>query len=261
MKKFIKNLLFSKVGIWAQKQYRKFKFFKPVIVEQTDNLCARPFNYYESPYPDMIEIHKHEKEIFDRNKEVKDIDFNLDRQLELIREMESIPLPKWPLSPSDGIYRYYYDNNWFRKGCADALYYMIRIVKPKKIIEIGSGFSTSVMLDTNENYFNNGIKIISIEPRADRLRTLLRPDDNLEIYEKDLQEIPLEFFEILNENDILFIDSSHVSKINSDVNYLFFEVLPRLKNNILYIFMICFIRSSILPNGYMREGHIMKCIY
>jgi len=43
-----------------------------------------------------------------------------------------------------------------------------------------------------------------------------------------LQDVDASEFEALRANDILFIDSTHVSKINSDVNRIFFEILPRL---------------------------------
>ena len=131
-----------------------------------------------------------------------------------------------------GGYRYNYDNGWFGKSCADALGYIMQIIKPKNIIEIGSGYSTAAMLDISENYFNSNINISAIEPRSDRLKSLLRSTDKLEVLEADLQNIPVCFFEKLQENDILFVDSSHVSKMNSDVNYIFFEILPRLKEGV-----------------------------
>lgn len=81
---FFKKLTFSKIGLLVRKQKRRFKFFRPVIAEYSDFLNARPFNHYESPYPNIVEIHKHEKEIFVEDKEIKDIDFNIDRQFELI---------------------------------------------------------------------------------------------------------------------------------------------------------------------------------
>lgn len=239
------------LGGWLRAQEQELKrreLERPIILEETDFKNARPFNYYDSPYPDIVEVHKKEKEIFDQDKVVLDIDFNVDRQLELINTMENIPLPEWGGGRNEkgNIYRYYYDNTYFEKGSADILYYIMRILKPKNIIEVGSGFSTAVMLDTNEHYFNNEINIISIEPYTDRLRTLIRSDDKIKIYEKDLQKISLDLFEMLEENDILFIDSSHVSKIDSDVNYLFFEILPRLKkgvyihfHDVFYPFIYC----------------------
>jgi hypothetical protein len=68
-----------------------------------------------------------------------------------------------------------------------------------------------------------------------RLRPLLRADDHMRVtlIEKRVQEVPLEIFTSLAENDLLFIDSSHVSKIGSDVNRLYFDVLPVLAPGVL----------------------------
>lgn len=232
IEKQLKEQNFNKV-FCVSKWIRERKFFYPVIADKSDFNAVRPFNHYESPYPDMRQIHRKENEIFDIGKQILDIDFNVSRQLEVLKKMEDFELPKWEENKIDNsLYRYYYNNGWFGDGSANALYYMLRIVKPKTIIEVGSGYSTAVMLDTNENYFDNKIKITAIEPRADRLKSLLKATDNIEIIENDLQEVPLTFFETLKENDILFIDSSHVSKINSDVNYIFFEILPRLSKGI-----------------------------
>lgn len=257
--KQLKKLNFTNivcVGEWIKKQ----KYFTPKVFEKSDYVDAKPFNYFESPYPDIVEIHKNEKEIFDQNKEVLEINFNVERQLQLAIEMKDICLPEWSEKRNESTYRYYYGNSFFCKGSADILYYMIRIVKPKKIIEVGSGFSTAVMLDTNEFYFSNEICITAIEPRTERLKALLKPEDNITIYEKELQEIPLTFFEMLEEGDFLFIDSSHVSKINSDVNYLFFEILPRLKKGV-YIHFHDIFYPFIYPRQWCYEGRAYNEMY
>lgn len=207
------------------------RHFMPEILEMTDFKSAVPFNAYDSPYPDIIEVHRKERELFNRKRECLDIDFNVDRQLKLLEKMKDIDLPGWSDTKTEE-YRYYYSNSWFGKGSADALYYMLRILEPQRIIEVGSGYSTAVMLDTNKHWFDGRIGITTIDPFADRLRGILRPEDNIEIYEKKLQDIPLSLFDVLGANDVLFIDSSHVSRIGSDVNYLFFEILPRLKRGV-----------------------------
>lgn len=255
----LESLNFKRV-LCVSEWIKSVQKYLPVTLEESDYIHAQPFNCFDSPYPDIVEIHKREQEIFDRSKEVLEIDFNVDRQLELAEKMASISLPEWSAKKKENGYRYYYDNSYFCKGSADILYYMMRIVKPQKIIEVGSGFSTAVMLDTNENYFNNSIKLVSIEPRAQRLKSLLKLEDNLQIYEKDLQEIPVSYFETLEENDILFIDSSHVSKIDSDVNYLFFEILPRLKKGVYIHFHDIFYPFVYLKH-WIYEGRAYNEMY
>lgn len=218
----------------------------------------RPFNYYDSPYPDYSEICQNEKEIFDK-KVIHDINFNKTRQLELLKLMKDFDKPNWNKG-KDGKNRYYANNSYFPMSDATLLYYMMRILKPQKIIEIGSGFSTSVMLDVNENYFENRIKLLSIEPNPDRLIELLKTTDNLTIYRTDAQNISLEIFESLDINDILFVDSSHVSKISSDVNYIFFEILPKLKQGVYIHFHDIFFPYE-YPSRWTYEGRPYNEMY
>lgn len=247
--------LFSTNKWMHQKEY-----LIPEILYEADYCKVKPFNHYESPYPNIIKIHENENEIFDIDKEILDIDFNLDRQLELIEKMKNFDLPCWKHLKEEYEYRYHYSDNWFGKGSADALFYMMRIIQPRKIIEVGSGFSTAAMLDTNEFYFNNKIEITSIEPRTDRLKSILKETDNIEIYEKDLQEMPVSYFQVLEENDILFIDSSHVSKIASDVNFLLFEIIPRLKDGV-YIHFHDITYPFVYPKEWIYEGRAYNEMY
>jgi hypothetical protein len=63
-----------------------------------------------------------------------------------------------------------------------------------------------------------------------------------------VQEVALEEFEALEENDILFIDSSHVLKIGSDVQYLYLEVIPRLQKGV-----VVHAHDIFFPREYHRE--------
>jgi hypothetical protein len=132
-------------------------------------------------------------------------------------------------------YRFYFDNPYF--GCHDAgaLFSIIMEFRPRRVIEIGCGFSSSLLLDTNERFFSGKIELTLIDPNLDDLRArfdaLRCPHATLIV--KKLQDVPNEVFEPLERNDILFIDSSHVSKTGSDVNHYLFEILPALKTGVL----------------------------
>jgi predicted O-methyltransferase YrrM len=134
--------------------------------------------------------------------------------------------------------RYYFENGVYSYTDAIFLYSMIRHFKPKQIIEIGSGFSSSIILDTNEHFMNNSIKLTCIEPYTDRLKSLLNNNDENTtiIIEKDVQDVHIETFEKLNSGDFLFVDSTHVVKTGSDVNYILFEILPKLKSGVFIHF-------------------------
>ena len=115
---------------------------------------------------------------------------------------------------------------------------MMRHFKPARIIEVGSGYSSAVMLDTNEMCLGSRTNMTFIEPFPDRLKSLLKADDykKCEILVSFVQDIKPVLFSTLEANDIPFIDSSHVSKIGSDVNFILFQVLPILKPGVLIHF-------------------------
>ena len=134
-----------------------------------------------------------------------------------------------------GKFRYYFNNPAYSYGDALFLYSMIQHFKPVRIIEIGSGFSSCVMLDTNDLDFNGNINISFIEPFPQLLLSLIKKEDGekYQIFPSPLQNIEMNVFKNLAENDILFIDSTHVSKLSSDVNKIFFEILPSLQKGVI----------------------------
>ncbi|MFC5676316.1 class I SAM-dependent methyltransferase [Aeromicrobium endophyticum] len=115
---------------------------------------------------------------------------------------------------------------------ARTLYFMLREHKPARYLEIGSGLSTYyASLAAARNAADGSLlQITCVEPYPfDALRTL----DNFELVEGFVQDVPLSTFEALEAGDVLFIDSSHALKIDSDVAFLFLEVLPRLKPGVI----------------------------
>ena len=159
------------------------------------------------------------------------VNVNLGRQLEVLRELgrfyAEIPFTD---QRQEG-FRYYFDNPNFRHGEAIVLYGMIRWLRPRRIVEIGSGFSSSAMLDTNQRFFNNAIDCTFIEPYPELLNDLLFPEDRdrVRVLAEKVYDVELDTFAQLEAGDILFVDSSHVDKIGSDVNDIFFRILPALR--------------------------------
>lgn len=223
-----------------------------------------PFGHYYSLYPDVNEIREKEKEIFQSDKVIKDIDFNEKEQVEMLKLMGEMykSIPDWlnVHENKETPYRYRWGNDSLNWGDAIALHCMLRIVKPKKMIEVGSGYTSAITLDTNEFYLGNSINLTFIEPYADRLKNLLKKSDEITLIEKGLQDIPLNTFATLDEGDILFIDSTHVSKINSDVNYLFFEILPMLKKGVIIHLHDIFYPFE-YPKQWILKGRIWNELY
>ena len=106
------------------------------------------------------------------------------------------------------------------------------------IIEIGSGFSSALMMDVNDIFFNSEIALNFIEPYPTRLKSLMsfRENKNAVLIQENAQDVDLNIFKKLQKNDILFIDSSHIVKTGSDVNYILFEILPILNEGVLIHF-------------------------
>lgn len=133
--------------------------------------------------------------------------------------------------------RFYLDNPVFSGGDALVLFAMMRLARPRRIVEIGSGFSSACMLDTRD-ICDLDTSFSFIEPEPQRLLTLLRAvdSDQCNIIRSNVQDVPVSSFLALEANDILFINSSHVMKCGSDVNQELFEILPRLGPGVIVHF-------------------------
>lgn len=192
---------------------------------------AYPPGHFYSPTPCLDDILQHEDRIFHVPDEIPGIDLNPNGQRKQF--FDFIPFYReMPFTDEKQPHlRYYFHNENFSYFDATVLHCMIRHLGPRQIIEIGSGFSSCASLDTNELFFGSNINCKFIEPYPELLHSLLKPTDldQVTILPCRLQDVPTDTFTSLGDGDILFIDSTHVSKIDSDVNHLIFRVLPALK--------------------------------
>lgn len=198
-----------------------------------------PNGHFYSPIPARLSVKDDAARIFARwPRTLRAIDLREDDQLRLLEEFrESYQDLPFKAKKEDGL-RYYYDNPAYGYSDGIMLNGMLRHAKPGRVIEIGSGYSSCMLLDTNERWFNNSIKCTFIEPYPDLLHSLLKEDDTdrVEIIPTRVQDVDPSIFKTLGANDILFVDSTHVSKIGSDVNDIFFNVLPSLAPGVLVHF-------------------------
>ena len=222
-----------------------------------------PPGHFYSPIPNLGEVRKKEDVIFGHiPRSIPGIELNEQEQLSLLREFKTyydeLPFNSYK---SDGL-RYFFENPSYSYSDAIFLYCMLRHAKPNRIIEIGSGFSSCVMLDTNDLFFNGSIKITCIEPFPDLLLSLIRlaDRDRITLLTQKVQDVELSNFEALGENDILFIDSTHVSKIHSDVNWIFFEILPRLNSGVSVHLHDVFYPFE-YPKEWIYEGRVWTELY
>jgi hypothetical protein len=190
-----------------------------------------PLGHYYSPFPSASDVDRASRTMGSPPAELRGVDLDPRGQLELLEVLAPLvhesPLPFHPHPGS----RFSHDNPYFSHGDADTLQAMIRHLRPRRFVEVGSGFSSALALDTNDRFFDGAIDCVFIEPDPERLLDLLHPGDleRITIMRQLVQDASRSVFESLEENDILFIDSSHVVKAGSDVNYEVFEILPRLR--------------------------------
>lgn len=212
-------------------------------------------HYYE-PIPDSRTLNER---LWEDLSILNGLDMNENFQYSLLLEFEKkfkTEYDKIPNKKTFNPFQYYIPNGSFDSVDGEILYCMIRYYKPKLMIEVGSGLSTlcstqALLVNNNENDFN--ANFYAIEPYPyDFLKRGVPGLTDL-IIEK-LENIPLEFFKKLNENDILFIDSSHILKIGSDVHYLFLNILPILNKGVIVHFHDIFIPSE-YPKNWILKDH------
>jgi hypothetical protein len=191
--------------------------------------CGFPPGHYYSPIVDSDEYYKQQQLPFSSAEYIPvEIDFNESAQFELLKAFDSY-YDEMPFTDhaKDGL-RYYFDNDFFTNADAITLYLMLRHFKPKRIIEIGSGFSSALILDTNAVFLEGSTDLTFIDPNPERLINLLHPNEKVNLLKQKIQDVDLKVFSKLEAGDFLLIDTSHVSKSGSDVNYIYFNILPML---------------------------------
>lgn len=221
------------------------EFSLPEYDEVMNYKAARPFRYYESPFSNRMEYEYAKKW---NNNVPEHVELNIDKQLSFMQKV-GIYARDFNEQYDERTFRYRRNNGMFADGDGLLYHSMIRHYQPNHIIEIGSGHSTAMALDTME-FWECNVKITCIEPYSDRLKSVLKDgdEDRLEIIEDFVQHVALDEFDVLQKNDILFIDSSHVLKSGGDLVVEFLQILPRLKSGV-----IIHIHDIVYPFQYYPE--------
>ncbi len=188
--------------------------------------------HYYSPLPSMKDTKNRKKSIYDKNIP-EGIDLNYKEQVEKL-ELFSRMHEEIPFYDHSRRIRFDINNNSFSYDDAPILHYMMRAVSPVRVVQIGVGASSACMLDTNDLYLNGKTGFCFIDVCLNDLKAILQDGDSSKItmIESMVQDVSLQVFEELESNDILFIDSSHIMKIGSDVHTIIFDILPHLKKGV-----------------------------
>ena len=175
------------------------------------------------------------------------LDINPERNLEFLRR-NCAPYRSdylnFPRSSNGDVNQFHLNNGWFGEVDAELLYGIIRQQKPQKVFEVGSGFSTRLMLRAiRDENLSTAITSVDPEPRVAIAHCvtehLAAPVEHVD---------PARIIDYLDEGDLLFIDSSHCITTGGDVPYLLLEVLPKLKKGVLIQ-----IHDIFLPFDYPEE--------
>jgi len=208
-----------------------------------------PEGHFYSPIVDAASLLARKEELWPKTPAISaGIDFNDESHKNILvdvfpRYISDYDYPEH-LQDARDLRTFYTRNSQFSWLDARALFVLSRHWAPRKIIEVGSGYSSLLMADVNHRWFNGAIKVTCIEPYPPAFLTQ-RISGISQLIDRSVQDVPLVEFEKLEPGDILFIDSSHVAKTGSDVNFLYFNVVPILKAGVHI-----HIHDIFLPNEY-----------
>jgi hypothetical protein len=207
-------------------------------------------NHFYEPVPDTRNI---PEGFWNAPSDLAGLDMREGTQLNLLQEFCGKYKPEYEQlqnSAAAGANGFSFANKSFGPVDAEILYCMIRHFNPRTVVEIGSGNSTlvsSMAILKNGQESGATAKLIAIEPYPNAVLEKGFPGLT-RLIKAPVQSVPLTEFEALEENDILFIDSSHVLKEGSDVQFEFLQIVPRLKRGTIVHFHDIF-----LPFPYPRS--------
>src|SRR6266542_516601 len=225
MKSLLKRYLPSR--LWRQMRMLKHQTARcaRMLCERCGYVVARKSDYY-SPLPSEIELRKTYPR-WARPSALRGVTYDLEamkNRLKVLRDAyydEFLALPPYSSLCEAGYGPGYPHVDAF------TLYAMMRQLQPGRYLEIGSGLSTYYCQLARKRNKEQGrdTKMVCIEPYP---FPKLSEIEQIDLIRTEVQQVPLETFESLRSGDILFIDSSHVIRLDGDVSYLFLEVLPAI---------------------------------
>ncbi len=223
-----------------------------------------PRGHYYSALPNINEGARHAAAMAHRPilDGLPGIDLQIPAQRELLAHMcELYPEFDWSERQTPDR-RFHFNQGYYNRADSICLYSLLRLVRPRRVIEVGSGFSSALMLDVNDRFLNRQAHFTFIEPYPERLESILAPHDEAtaRILRQPVQLVPPDVFQSLQAGDFLFIDSSHVSKVASDVNYLLSDILPQLAIGV-YLHVHDLFWPFEYPAEWIRQGRAWNEAY
>ena len=180
-----------------------------------------PDGHYYSPIAQYDDLRRNASRIWCRDLYSAIWDSNYLHQLKLLEIFSHyVSLISFSHMPTESEQDYYYSNDQFSYLDANVLFCFLAHLQPKTYVEIGSGYSTLVAIKALEYSSTTNITCIEPYPRA----FLRNSHKNIVLIESFVQDIPGSLWATLVSGDVLFIDSSHVLKIDSDLHYILYFI-------------------------------------
>jgi hypothetical protein len=206
-------------------------------------------NHYYWPVPDFQELEQRE---WPPEEEPLGVDLGLRRQLRFLRNAVSRYRREWESASAPFFSAGFdYNNGFFETVDAEIAYCLVRRYKPRRIVEVGGGYSSRVMaaaLDQNLKLDRVHGELVTIDPYPDRLpETAL--SEPVHLITQPVQKVNLDVFLSLQRGDFLFLDSSHVVGVGSDVVREYLEIVPRVARGV-----VVHAHDIFIPGDYPREA-------
>lgn len=186
---------------------------------------------YSSPLPTESKLRKNIHR-WNRPSSMAEIKYDIDAFKGLLKSLMKRYLDDFKKLPDYSRNKLIGFGHGYTELDALLLYMMIRDLKPSRYLEVGSGLSTYYCsLAAKENArIGRPVEIKCIEPHP---FSMLSSITGIQIIQDEVQNVKVDLFSELEENDILFIDSSHILKIDGDIPFLYLEILPVLKKGVI----------------------------
>jgi hypothetical protein len=170
-----------------------------------------------SPLPDLGEL---PPSFWDRPSPLRGVRFDLDAQAELLRDLAPLiagftPPPGFTVA-----------NGWYDSVDAEVLHALLRRLRPRRVVELGSGWSSRIIAAALEDDATH----VAYDPHPNE-----RAGD-VRVERVRAQDVPEDAFAALGAGDVLFVDTSHTVKPGGDVNRIVLDVLPLLAEGVVVHF-------------------------
>jgi hypothetical protein len=217
-----------------------------------------PAHFYQ-PIPDT---RRFPRDVFARETPMHGIDLHMDGQLAMLERFAAAYRQEYeafPRKATRSARDFHFRNGNYETVDAEILHCMVRDLKPRRIVEIGSGYSTRIsaaaIRANRAETPGYECELTCVEPYPGK--ALREGFDGLSrLIDKRVQDVPASLFAELGENDILFIDSTHIVTVANDCCHEYLEILPLLNKGVHV-----HVHDIVLPRIYCEHWYRAKVFW